>query len=523
MTDGGLILAMYLRLSKDDGRFGESQSIENQRKLIDGYIASRPDLMRMTAVEFVDDGFTGLNFSRPDVSRMLGMAKRGAIGCIIVKDFSRFSRDYIEAGDYLEQIFPFLGVRFISVNDRYDSAVNGSLAGDIGNAFKNLYNSYFSKDLSRKVRAGLLSKKQSGSFTASHCPYGYKRASTPGCGMDVDEEASAVVRRIFAMKIDGISTEEIARVLNTESVPSPLAYKRSCGSRIASNPMADKPLWAAGKIRSILRDVRYTGAFAYNMYESAAIGEKSSKMLPHEEWELIPGAAPEIVSSDVFEKAQPKRKSTYKSALRCRAGERPLARKLICGGCGYALLVDAKTQTCSCSRREFYDNASCVDAAVEMAEIEKALAAAIQKVFDIYSALSDAKGASERHPGIAAKAIKETQLQIRAASDRKTLLYDEYCDGKLERGEYLRLRSTEDKIIAELNAELLKLEIRQADSCGSQQPDMYERLKGLQWSGALTREITEALLCRVAVYNGNRLEFKWSFSDPHQLMPNNCG
>ena len=155
MTDNK-ILAEYLRISKDDGRDDESQSIENQRKLIADYVASHPDLAHKTAVEFIDDGFTGVNLNRPAAIRMLEMVKRGEIDSIIVKDFSRFSRDYIEAGDYLEQIFPFLNVRFISVNDGYDSAIHGSLAGDIGNGFKNLYNSYYSKDLSRKVRSGLL-------------------------------------------------------------------------------------------------------------------------------------------------------------------------------------------------------------------------------------------------------------------------------------------------------------------------------------------------------------------------------
>jgi len=514
MTDNGSILAEYLRISKDDGRFGESQSIENQRKLIADYVASHPDLKCKTAVEFVDDGFTGLNFSRPDATRMLEMAKRGEIDCIIVKDFSRFSRDYIEAGDYLEQIFPFLGVRFISVNDGYDSAIHGSLAGDVGNGFKNLYNSYYSKDLSKKVRTGLLAKKQSGSFTPSRCPYGYKKAARAGIGMEVDEDAAVIVRRIFALRAEGISTKEIARVLNIEGVNTPQTHKQSNGSDMKSGAVFSKPLWAAEKIRLILHDIRYTGAFAYNMYESVAIGTRETIKLPQEKWGLIPNAIPVIIPIDVYEKVQPpKRSREYTNSG--GKGKRPLARKLICGGCGYALTVDAKTNTCSCDRREFTDNDECVGSAIEMEVIENTLTAVIQKMVNVCGTQRSAgnKQSAKRSSGIA-KSIREVQRRIKAASEKKTSLYDQYCDEKLTRSDYIRLRDEEDKAIAKLNMELLDLEQSQAETDFDPHSEMRGRIDGLYWNGTLTREITEALLERVVAYNNGRFEIQWTFSDP---------
>ena len=515
MTDNDLILAEYLRISKDDGRFGESQSIENQRKIIADYIVSHPDLKGKTAVEFIDDGHTGLNFDRPAATRMLEMVRRGEIGCIIVKDFSRFSRDYIEAGDYLEQIFPFLGVRFISVTDGYDSAIHGSLAGDVGNGFKNLYNSYYSKDISRKVRTGLLAKKQSGTYTPSHCPYGYRTAVCAGISMEIDEAAALVVRRIFAMKIDGNSVSEIARVLNTEGVPSPLTHKKNSGRKIKGNVKSDNPLWAATKIGTILRDIRYTGAFAYSMYASMVMGTKKTKKLPQEKWELIPDAIPVIIPIDVFEKAQStNRKYTYRGS----EVKRPLAGKLICGGCGYALKVDIKSKTCYCGRKEFRDNSACLDAAFSLEVVENALKAAIQKMVSIVDAQrSDVNGQSSKRSNGIMQSIQSVQWKIRAASNRKSRLYDQYCDETLERSDYIQQRDEEDGVIAKLNLELSGLEKRQAEYYANSVSGMEELVAGVAWNGVLTRDITEALLEHVAVYNGGRLEIKWTFDDPFVL------
>ena len=513
MTNNGLILAEYLRISKDDGRFGESQSIENQRKLIADYIASRHDLKSITSIEFIDDGFTGLNFNRPAATRMLQMAKRGEIDAIIVKDFSRFSRDYIEAGDYLEQIFPFLGIRFISVNDGYDSAIHGSLAGDIGNGFKNLYNSYYSKDLSKKVRSGLLSKKQSGSFTPSKCPYGYKKVVRAGIGMEVDEDAAVVIRRIFAMKIDGVSTKEIARMLNVEGVASPLAHKQNNGIMMNSTLKPNLSLWVAEKIITILRDIRYTGAFAYNMYESVALGTKEKHKLPQEKWEIIPNAIPVIIPADVFEKAQPTKRSNNHTN-RGGKGKRPLARKLICGGCGYALTVDAKTNTCSCHRKEFTDDSGCVGSAIDMEVIENTLIAVIQKMISICDTQRTDNSQTIERLNSTAQSIRGVQRQIKAATDKKTSLYDQYCYGDLTRNEYVQLRDAEDEAIAKLNKDLLDLVRYQNELYADPYAEVKKRLDGIAWNGVLTREITEALLERVVAYDDGRFEIQWTFSDP---------
>ena len=521
MAEKDVILAEYLRISKDDGRFGESQSIENQRKLIADYISSRPDLHNKKTVEFIDDGHTGVNFDRPAASQMLSMAKRGEIDCIIVKDFSRFSRDYIEAGDYLEQIFPFLGVRFISVNDGYDSAIHGSLAGDIGNGFKNLYNSYYSKDLSRKVRSGLLTKKLSGTYTPSHCPYGYKKPShtgqnidKSGIGMEVDEDAAIIVRRIFTLKIEGKQAPEIARILNLERIPSPLTYQKANGGKIKSSAKSDNPLWSPERIQRIIRDIRYSGIFAYNMYKSERVGEKGSNRLPMEQWTLVPDAIPAIITLEDFEKAQSPKPKLYPKTSRGGKGKRPLARKLICGGCGYALKINEKAHTCHCARKEYTGDTECVGSVIDLAVIENTVITAIQEITHFLSKQTDKKKmASDTHASIT-DSIKAIQKQIKTANDEKSVLYDKYCNELIARDDYIRLRNEEDETISRLSAELSIAETRHAECNANPYSDIHEHFNRANWNGILSREVSEALINRVLIDKSGRVGIEWAFDYP---------
>jgi len=526
MGDAGNI-AKYLRISKDDGRFGESQSIENQRKLVNDYINSHPDLKGRNALEFVDDGHTGTNFQRPGVTQMLDMARKGGISCIIVKDFSRFGREYIDVGDYLEQIFPFLGIRFISVTDCYDSAVHGGLAGDIGNGFKNLYNSYYSKDLSRKVRAGLLARKESGAYIPSFCPFGYIKNETlqdaePGANLKysvaVDEDEAAVIRRIFDLKLAGNNAPQIAMILNKDYIPAPLSRKMARGEKKKGIAKSDNPLWTREKVTSILNDIRYTGVFAYNMYQTVGLGQKKARKIPRSEWKLIPGALPAIIDSDVFKQTRSKPQSQGRIG-RGGIGKKPLAGKLFCGGCGYALKreIQRKSERCRCSRKELTGNTECLEGYMEMADIENVLLAAIQKLFEIYHSTETAKCKSgQKSAGIShVQALRVIQAKINLITEKKTMLYDQYCDGKFTKDEYIINRNNEDESLRPLEQELAALEQEPdtTDKPNTSAAKMADKLNGLIFEGTLTRELTLALIEQVFVYNGS-IEIKWTFEDP---------
>lgn len=230
--------AIYLRLSKDDGDFSffskkqESDSISSQRDLISAFVRKHPDI-RVVA-EYVDDGYTGTNFDRPQFQKMIEAVKRGEIDCIIVKDLSRFGREYIDAGTYIEKLFPQMGVRFIAINDHFDSLLNADGGESLMVAFKNLINDSYSRDISIKARTNLEAKRQRGEFTGNYTPFGYRRDPENKNHLLVDDPAAAVIRDIFRWKVEGLNPGCIAQRLNDHGVLSPMAYKRSQGIRYKS-------------------------------------------------------------------------------------------------------------------------------------------------------------------------------------------------------------------------------------------------------------------------------------------------
>ena len=206
-------LAMYLRLSIEDyQKKGESESIHNQREYIKAYIKEHKDLMEYEISEYVDDGFSGTNSNRPAYQRLLEDLKNNQIDSIIVKDMSRFSRDYIEMGNYLENIFPFMGIRFISINDGYDSLKEGSNGTEIDTQFKSLLYDFYSKELSQKIRSISQELKSQGKNTNGLAPFGYIKDPNDKHHILVDEKTAFIVREAFELILQGYSCNKIARV-----------------------------------------------------------------------------------------------------------------------------------------------------------------------------------------------------------------------------------------------------------------------------------------------------------------------
>ena len=239
---------LYLRLSRDDGDKEESNSITGQRELLRDFIRTRPEL-REYAVR-IDDGFTGSNFDRPSFKKMLEDVKAGRTNCIIVKDLSHFGRNYLDAGEYIEKIFPFLGVRFIAVNDNYDSLGGKNASDELIIPFKNLINEAYCRDISVKVRTQLEVKRKSGQYIGAFAVYGYLKDETDKNRLVADEYAADVVRDIFKWKLEGMSPQDIAARLNHSGMLSPMEYKRSLGMRFATSFKANpQAAWSANAVQ----------------------------------------------------------------------------------------------------------------------------------------------------------------------------------------------------------------------------------------------------------------------------------
>lgn len=291
-------IAIYLRLSKEDEFVkDESNSITNQRAFIRRFINKNKELRKVSVIEFVDDGYSGKNMDRPDMQRMLELVKRKQISCVIVKDLSKFSRDHIEQGKYIEQIFPFMGVRFIAINDNYDSADYVGGIGEIDVAFKGILYDFFSEEQSSKVSLTLDTKRGNGKFIATYAPYGYVKSPENKHKLVVDEFASQIVKRIFKEFLSGKSMYKIAEGLNRDGIDTPGVYiAMQVGSeKQLARYREKKPLWNNVAIGRILGNEQYTGTMVF--------GDKHAKVLSEDEWKRVENCHEAIISKDDFEKA----------------------------------------------------------------------------------------------------------------------------------------------------------------------------------------------------------------------------
>lgn len=321
-----LITALYARLSVDDGYDGESNSISNQKEILLKY-AKDHGFHNMQF--FVDDGISGTTFDRPDFLRMNAMIERGEIGTVIVKDLSRFGRNYLEAGNYLEMKYPSLNVRFIAIQENVDT-MQGT--GTEMMPFNNIFNEWYAAQTSKKIRAVWQSKAAKGERVSAVVPYGYKKESKDSKQWVIDEPAAAIVRYIFSLFLDGISIHYISLRLEKEKVLNPTAYQLSIGLKVRNKLPANQYSWNPGTIRHILDNRQYTGCTVN--FISTEVSYKVHKRVFHsqDEWQIIPNTQEAIIDEDTFNRVQELRKHKHRYAS---SGRTSLFSGLVfCGDCG---------------------------------------------------------------------------------------------------------------------------------------------------------------------------------------------
>lgn len=335
MSTSSYCTAIYLRVSKDDGDLSsektESNSIANQRMLLQEYIHSL-DVVTDT-VEYCDDGYTGTNFQRPAFIKMMEDVIADRIQCIVVKDLSRFGREYIDVGRYLQKVFPALGVRFIAVTDGYDSLSSSGHGDFLSLVVRNLMNEAYSRDISTKVRSALEAKRQAGSYVGNFAPYGYQKSKADGHKLIPDPEAAQVVQHIFHMKIAGSNPQQIAAFLNQNKVLSPLEYKKAKGISLKTPFQREHPSeWSAVAIHRILKNPVYTGILLQGKRTTPNYKVKKTITKPSPEWVRTENAHEAIISSALFELVQ----GLMQEDTRIQSGKDtvPLfSGKLFCGEC----------------------------------------------------------------------------------------------------------------------------------------------------------------------------------------------
>lgn len=292
--------ALYLRLSREDGDKTESDSIANQRTLLEAYTADHPELCIVD--EFVDDGYSGSNFERPAFQNLFRELEQGTINCILVKDLSRFGRNYIEVGRYLERIFPVMRVRLIAVTDNYDSQSAWKTSDSIMVPMRNLLNDAYCRDISVKIKSQLTVKRKRGDFVGSFATYGYQKDPGNHTKLIVDELAAETVQDIFRWKINGMSNQGIADRLNVEKVPSPAARKLQSGAKLSLHfRKSDEPPWSAKAVDRILHNEVYIGKLVQGKTRRLDYRSKKKMNVPMRDWVIVDNTHEAIIPAEQFE------------------------------------------------------------------------------------------------------------------------------------------------------------------------------------------------------------------------------
>lgn len=323
-------VAVYLRLSREDGD-AESSSIANQRQMLTAFVNERNDLILTD--EYADDGYSGYTFDRPEFQRMMADARSGKIDCIVVKDFSRLGRHFQKTEEYMQRVFPKLHIRFIAVNNCYDSSREQSSAQRLANPLINLMNEYHVAETSQKVRAVLEHHRKSGKFIGNHAPYGYRISNK---ALVIENEAAEIVRKIFRMKIEGYSHQRIADALNKNGISSPLEHKRETGTSVTGEHLkrGSKAVWQSVSIKRILENPVYIGTLVQGKTTSVSYRDRRRFKRDPAELKSFENAHDAIISETEFLIVQDLlSRDSYTRGGTCYL----FSTFAYCGGCGEML------------------------------------------------------------------------------------------------------------------------------------------------------------------------------------------
>lgn len=522
--------AIYLRLSREDGDAGDgtkivSNSISNQKALIMDFLESHTEIEIYSV--YADDGYSGVNFERPNFQRMLEDIRKGSVNCVIVKDLSRFGRNYIEAGRYIEKIFPMLGVRFIAITDNYDSLeAQGGYGGDMVVPFKNLINDAYCRDISIKIRSHLEMKRKKGEYIGAFAAYGYLKDERNKNQLVIDEYAAGVVRDIFAMKLCGLSQQAIADKLNADGILSPMEYKKSVGIRLETTfKKGAQAKWCYNSVSRILKNEIYTGTLAQGKQTTPNYKIKTRVVKPEGEWVKVENAHEPIVSAKDFALVQeilkqdtrisPERDALYPLAgmLYCGGCMEPMVRKTIpAGGRKYVYYV------CSGNKK---DKASCAPHRIPEPELSATVLCLLQMHIEKALTLEKAMEAIEKAPEMKADVakfggrIQKERGELEKAEKRKLNLYEDLKDGIISKKEYQQLKAEYDRRIGEAESSISAYEkevklILESKSSLHEWAREFKEYRNIQ---TLDRNAAAVLIKKILVHSADRIEVIYNFED----------
>lgn len=519
--------AVYVRLSKEDidtsyARRAESNSISNQKQLIFDFLKNKPEI-NIVSVR-IDDGYTGTNYDRPAFQLMLDDIKAGTVNCVVVKDLSRFGREYIDAGKYIDRLFPYYGVRLIAINDGIDT-ITKDVAGDFGITIKNLFNDNYCRDISIKTRSNLNVKRKNGEFIGAFATYGYKRSEKERNKLVVDEYPASVVQDIFKWKLSGMSQDGIARKLNELGILSPSEYKRSLGLNYKSGfKMKEKSLWTAVAVRRILTNEIYIGTLIQGVRTTPNYKVKVVKVNEKENWTVIEQNHEPLISIKTFELVQ----RLLLLDTRTSPSEDkvfPLAGLLECADCGSPMVK--KLTTSGKKKYDYYicsqnkQQHTCSSHRVKAEDLEKVVLAVLQNqirlVIEMSSCLETIGNLPFRKINLkkAEERLIKIETEISKYRQLKVTLYEDMKEELVSREDYIDISSQYEERIK--YAEQAKIQVRREmdkliSNTSEQQIWMKDFIEHKNIT-ELTRVAAVELIEKVLVYEDKRIEVRFHHAE----------
>lgn len=525
--------AIYLRLSKEDGDVAagsrqESNSISNQKNLVQDYLESQKDI-EVVSVR-IDDGYSGVDFNRPEFQAMMKDIRDRKVDCVIVKDLSRFGRNYIEVGRYIEKIFPILGVRFIAINDNYDSINENN--SEIVTAFKNLVNDSYIRDLSVKIRSNLEAKRKKGEFTGSFAVYGYRKSETNKSQLVVDEFAAGVVRDIFNMKLSGMSPGAIADKLNESHILSPMEYKISMGENFRTSFKTNKKAkWAASTVMRMLADEVYTGVLVQGKRGTPNHKIKKMETKDKKDWIRVENTHEAIIDQFYYDTIQ---RVMERETRRPPSGKGIylLGGLIYCGDCGKPMIHkickgrkkhkdDIPNEyvyyVCKTNKEAKGCPGHRISEKVLFDTVFKELKYHIRTVLDVEDILEkiDKVQLNEIQVKKLNAHIICKQEELMKAAELKSGIYEDFKEGILDREEYQNLKTEFNNRIKEAKEaiNLYNNEKRKLADNKNKKYEWMEYFKKYKELKELTREAAVIFIDRVLIYEGNRIKIRYTFED----------
>lgn len=526
--------AGYVRLSVEDSGRPGADTIEGQKALLTGYIENQPD-MELYGL-FCDNGRSGTDFAHPEFEKLMDAVRSGKVDCIVVKDLSRFGRNYKETGNYLERIFPFLGIRFVAVNDVFDTQTAERSADGYIVPLKNLINEVYSKDISKKSGSALETKQRNGDFIGAWAPYGYSKDPDNKSRLVINEEVAPTVRRIFAWRADGISIVQIARRLNQAGIASPSAYLYETGE--VKTEKYKGVLWHTQILKSMLSHPVYCGHMVQGKKKQSFYEGKSQAFTPESEWKIVLNTHEAIIDEDTFEKVQAiakQRKDEYHARLgkfaHLEHSENILQGLVYCPNCMRPMV---RYKNVSHGKKLWYtyicpghadDPKKCPFVSIREDELIEVVFTAIKTQISLATDMEritrrlNSEPAYKKNRDAARDRLDAAQRTLKRSQSLYESLYQNYVEQLMTEQEYMTLKARYKTEAKEAERMIAALEQEQQRSKALTPENRFlTEFHSFAGVDTLTAEMASALVERIYVNSRNDIDIHFRYRDEYEAL-----